>query len=79
MHRKRMGAAALAVAFVAGLVVATALGGGMAAAGRRARGSRLPCTVRCKTRVIASAAPLPDPLVSPSTPVTPRLPASPIP
>ena len=39
MKRRMAGAVALAGAFVAGMVVATALGGGMAAAGARTRGA----------------------------------------
>jgi hypothetical protein len=40
MKRKMTGAAALAGAFVAGMVVATALGGGMAGAGAAAQGQK---------------------------------------
>ncbi|HET6931773.1 MAG TPA: hypothetical protein VFI45_15710 [Candidatus Acidoferrum sp.] len=39
MKSKVMGAAALAAAFVAGMMVATALGGGLAAAGAKTRGA----------------------------------------
>jgi hypothetical protein len=43
MKCKMTGAAGLVGAFVAGMVVTTALGGGMTGPGRRRRGSKLPC------------------------------------
>ena len=41
MNSKMTGAAGLAAAFVAGMVVATALGGGMAAVGAKTQGQQI--------------------------------------